>query len=210
GAAVAVAGAGAAHAGRELARRPRRARAAGARRGDLPVPCRACAAGRDVAGAVRRRRRVLAHVEADRGDRCADPRAPRRRRRDRGSRERRAARVADPERARRDVPRTWPSDDVAGAGVVRREVEGVPVLTLDRWIRDRARTTPGRVAIEYAGREVTYAELDASSEDMSQGLVPGTVVSTLTGNSPEHVALLFACAKAGAMLHPISWRLAPA
>jgi fatty-acyl-CoA synthase len=36
------------------------------------------------------------------------------------------------------------------------------------------------------------------------------VVSTLTGNTPEHVALLFACAKAGAILHPVSWRLAPA
>ena len=35
-------------------------------------------------------------------------------------------------------------------------------------------------------------------------------VSTLTGNSGEHVALMFACAKAGAILHPISWRLAPA
>ena len=38
----------------------------------------------------------------------------------------------------------------------------------------------------------------------------GERVSTLTGNSAEHVALLFACAKAGAILHPISWRLAPA
>jgi fatty-acyl-CoA synthase len=36
------------------------------------------------------------------------------------------------------------------------------------------------------------------------------VVSTLTGNSVEHIALFFACAKVGAILHPISWRLAPA
>jgi fatty-acyl-CoA synthase len=34
-------------------------------------------------------------------------------------------------------------------------------------------------------------------------------VSTLTGNTPEHVAVFFGCAKAGAILHPISWRLAP-
>lgn len=82
--------------------------------------------------------------------------------------------------------------------------------TLDRWLRDRARTTGGRVAIEYEGREVTYAELEARSDELARGLAHGEVVSTLTGNSPEHVALLFACAKAGAILHPISWRLAPA
>src|SRR5205085_2066368 len=41
-------------------------------------------------------------------------------------------------------------------------------------------------------------------------LRPGDRISTLTGNSGEHVALMFACAKAGAILHPISWRLAPA
>jgi fatty-acyl-CoA synthase len=82
--------------------------------------------------------------------------------------------------------------------------------TIDRWIRDRARRTPGRVAIDHAGFEVTYAELDARSDELALGLARGEVVSTLTGNSPEHVALMFACAKAGAILHPVSWRLAPA
>ena len=37
-------------------------------------------------------------------------------------------------------------------------------LTLDRWIRDRARTTPNRVAIDFLDRETTYAELDDRSE----------------------------------------------
>jgi fatty-acyl-CoA synthase len=82
--------------------------------------------------------------------------------------------------------------------------------TIDRWIRDRARRTPQRVAISFAGRDVTYAELDARSDEVARGLRHGEVVSTLTGNSPEHVALMFACAKAGAILHPISWRLAAA
>jgi fatty-acyl-CoA synthase len=82
--------------------------------------------------------------------------------------------------------------------------------TIDRWLRDRARTTGARVAIDYESREVTYAELEARSDELAGGLSHGEVVSTLTGNSPEHVALLFACAKAGAILHPISWRLAPA
>jgi fatty-acyl-CoA synthase len=82
--------------------------------------------------------------------------------------------------------------------------------TIDRIIRDRARITPGRVAIEEAGRTWTYADLDARSDELARGLLHGERVSTLTGNSGEHVALMFACAKAGAILHPISWRLAPA
>ena len=82
--------------------------------------------------------------------------------------------------------------------------------TIDVWLRDRARTTPARVAIDYDGREVSYAELDRRSDDLAAALRHGEVVSTLTGNSPEHVALFFACAKSGALLHPISWRLAPA
>jgi fatty-acyl-CoA synthase len=89
------------------------------------------------------------------------------------------------------------------------------VLTLDRWIRDRARNTPQRVAVDYLGRDVTYAELDDRSERLAgaliaRGLARGDRVATLTGNTPEHVAVFFACAKAGLILTPISWRLAPA
>jgi fatty-acyl-CoA synthase len=82
--------------------------------------------------------------------------------------------------------------------------------TIDKLIRDRARITPDRVAIEEVGRTWTYAELDRRSDELAPVLSRGDRVSTLTGNSGEHVALMFACAKAGAILHPISWRLAPA
>jgi fatty-acyl-CoA synthase len=82
--------------------------------------------------------------------------------------------------------------------------------TIDKIIRDRARITPERIAIDEDGRTWTYAELDARSDELARGLSHGDRVSTLTGNSGEHVALMFACAKAGAILHPISWRLAPA
>ncbi len=81
--------------------------------------------------------------------------------------------------------------------------------TIDRWIRDRARLGPDRVAIDYEGREVTYAELDARSDVLAASLTHGERVATLTGNTPEHVATFFACAKAGAILTPISWRLSP-
>ena len=88
-------------------------------------------------------------------------------------------------------------------------------LTLGRWIRDRARTTPDRVAIDFLGGETTYAELDERSERLAAGLLEaglarGDRVATLTGTSPEHVVVFFACAKAGLVLLPLNWRLTPA
>ena len=82
--------------------------------------------------------------------------------------------------------------------------------TIDRWLRDRARATPDRVAVDLEGSLTTYGELAERSEELALSLSHGEVVSTLTGNSVEHIALFFACAKVGAILHPISWRLAPA
>ncbi|MGH3440456.1 MAG: acyl-CoA synthetase [Nitriliruptorales bacterium] len=88
-------------------------------------------------------------------------------------------------------------------------------LTIGRWIRDRGVVTPQRVAIDFQGDATTYAELDDRSERLgaallSDGLRRGDRVASLTGNRPEHVELLFACAKAGLILSPINIRLAPA
>jgi fatty-acyl-CoA synthase len=87
-------------------------------------------------------------------------------------------------------------------------------LTVDRWIRDRARATPTRVAIDSMDVPVTYAELDARSDRAAArlaaaGVVRGDRVASISGNAPAHVALFFACAKLGAALVPLSWRLAP-
>ncbi len=87
------------------------------------------------------------------------------------------------------------------------------MLTLDRWLSDRARITPERVAIDYLDRAITYAELEELSTRFasmfaSRGLRRGDRVATLTGNSPEHVAIFFACAKSGLILTPLSWPLA--
>ncbi len=86
---------------------------------------------------------------------------------------------------------------------------------IGRWIRDRARATPDRVAIDDDGRLVTYAELDDASDRfaaafLDRGLSRGDRVATLTGSTPEHVAVFFACAKTGLTLLPLSWRLSPA
>ncbi len=85
-------------------------------------------------------------------------------------------------------------------------------LTIGRWLSDRARTTPARVAIRFLGADVTYAELDRRATRLAAGLAErglrrGDRLATLTGTSPDHVATLFACARLGAILHPISWRL---
>jgi fatty-acyl-CoA synthase len=86
--------------------------------------------------------------------------------------------------------------------------------TIDRWIRDRARTTPERVAIDFEDRLVTCRQLDEGSDAWAAafraaGLRRGDRVATLTASSPEHVAVLLACAKLGLILLPLSWRLSP-
>ncbi len=89
------------------------------------------------------------------------------------------------------------------------------LLTLGRWLRDRARATPERVAIDYDGELTTYRELDRRAYALAaalhaRGLRHGDRLATLTGNRPEHVAALFACARSGLVLCPLNWRLAPA
>ena len=74
---------------------------------------------------------------------------------------------------------------------------------IGRWIRDRARATPDRVAIDYVGparhlrASSTRARTRSRPRSSSAGLRRGDRVATLTGNTPEHVAVFFACAKAG-------------
>jgi fatty-acyl-CoA synthase len=84
---------------------------------------------------------------------------------------------------------------------------------IGRWLRDRAALTPHRTAIEFEGETVSYAELDRRSESVAAELLAsgarrGDRIASLTANSPEHVVLFFACAKAGLILMPLNWRLA--
>src|SRR5690606_5977581 len=95
---------------------------------------------------------------------------------------------------------------------------GVPAMnsymTIGTWIRDRGRLTPERTAIDFCDRTVTYGELDRDSsrlaaELMGRGLGRGDRVAVLADNCPEYVTLFFACAKAGLVMTPLNWRLAP-
>jgi fatty-acyl-CoA synthase len=71
---------------------------------------------------------------------------------------------------------------------------------------------PQRVAIVDRGVELRYADLDARSAALAQawlraGYLPGERIATLVGNSADHVVAFFACARAGLVLVPLSWRL---
>ncbi|WP_306231316.1 class I adenylate-forming enzyme family protein [Agrococcus beijingensis] len=87
-------------------------------------------------------------------------------------------------------------------------------LTLGRWTSDRAATEPGRPAIVDRGVTVSYGELEARATALAHALGEaghgrGARIATITGSTADQVVLLFACAKAGAMLVPLSWRLTP-
>jgi fatty-acyl-CoA synthase len=86
--------------------------------------------------------------------------------------------------------------------------------TLGRWLEDRRRNTPARVAIDIEGTRITYGELADRAWRMTsalaaRGVERGDRVATLTPNSADHVALLFACARRGLALQPLNWRLLP-
>lgn len=86
--------------------------------------------------------------------------------------------------------------------------------TIGRWVHDRARADRNAVAIDDRGVALSYRELDQRSAALADRLVAhgyrsGDRIATLTGNSADHVVLFFACARAGLVLAPLSWRLTP-
>ena len=94
------------------------------------------------------------------------------------------------------------------------EFDGDGLHTLGRWTTDRAVATPERVAVDDRGVVLTYLELDEratrlAARVLDAGYGVGDRIATLTGNSSDQVVLFFACAKAGLVLVPLSWRLSP-
>jgi long-chain acyl-CoA synthetase len=86
------------------------------------------------------------------------------------------------------------------------------MLTLGDIPRHHARTRPNQVALSFEGRETTFAELDARSNQVAAALVaagvePGDCVAYFGKNSDHYFELLFGVAKVGAVIAPIGWRL---
>jgi len=87
-------------------------------------------------------------------------------------------------------------------------------VDLSHWIERHARFAPGTVAIRFEGADIAYAELArrircAAAVLADRGVGRGDAVAWLGMNHPAVLVLLFACARLGAMLAPLNWRLAP-
>ena len=87
-------------------------------------------------------------------------------------------------------------------------------MDLSDLIDRNAAFAPDKAAIRFADRTLTYAGFarriaDAARALKSQwGVAPGDRVAVLAFNRPDTLVLLYACARLGAMLVPINWRLA--
>jgi fatty-acyl-CoA synthase len=85
-------------------------------------------------------------------------------------------------------------------------------MNLSRLIERWAAHFPAKVAIHFRGMDLSYAVLWERIEEAthalgSQGIVRGDRVAFLGYNNPEMLVLLFALARLGAILVPLSWRL---
>lgn len=83
------------------------------------------------------------------------------------------------------------------------------------WVTRRAELTPDRVAVDFEDSSITYAELNGRSNRAASvlsefGVGRGDRVAVLSDNRPEYLAVFFACAKLGAIIAPVSWRLSEA
>lgn len=88
-----------------------------------------------------------------------------------------------------------------------------PAGALDQVIAAHACAGPERVAVRFEGAAWSYARFAAGINEEAAGLAAlgvgaGDRVAVLALNHPRTLTLLFACARLGAMLTPLNWRLA--
>lgn len=88
-------------------------------------------------------------------------------------------------------------------------------MNLSDLIDRNASFTPDKTALRFAGQALTYG---AFAERVAQaaralksrlGVGRGDRVAILSLNHPDYLVALYACARLGAMLLPLNWRLAP-
>jgi len=88
-------------------------------------------------------------------------------------------------------------------------------MTIDHWIGRAATRFPKKMALVFGDFCLTYAEMANEIESRagtlaSAGISRGDRVAWYGLNHPEVFILLFACARIGAILVPLNWRLAEA
>ncbi|MCW9033457.1 MAG: long-chain-fatty-acid--CoA ligase [Rhodospirillales bacterium] len=87
-------------------------------------------------------------------------------------------------------------------------------MDISDWIDRRAVFSPDKAAIRFKGESVSYKALSEKVGHLTSvlrgalGIQKGARVAYLGYNSPELVALVFACARVGAIFLPMNWRLA--
>lgn len=87
-------------------------------------------------------------------------------------------------------------------------------MNLAELIERNAAFTPDKTALRFEGRTLSYADFAARIEATARalksrlGVGRGDRVAILALNCPDYLVLLYACARLGAILLPLNWRLA--
>ena len=84
---------------------------------------------------------------------------------------------------------------------------------ISQWISGWAIMQPAKTAIEFEGEDISYAEFDRNIGLFCHllgdlGIGHGDRVACLGENTPDQLYLFFACARMGATLVTLNWRLA--
>lgn len=85
-------------------------------------------------------------------------------------------------------------------------------MNVAQWITARASTSPEHTAIYFQGEEFNYREFDqrvraTASVLHKLGVKKSDRVALLDYNRPQYLAVIFACARLGATVVPLNWRL---
>src|SRR5882724_9079724 len=89
-------------------------------------------------------------------------------------------------------------------------------MDLSELIERNAAFTPNKPATIFEGETLSYGALSARIEQTARalkaefGVSRGDRVAILSLNRPDYLVLLYACARLGALLVPLNWRLAVA
>src|SRR5689334_4227961 len=101
-------------------------------------------------------------------------------------------------------------------GALRARRDGRLTVDLCSLIERNAAFAPNKPALHFEGKSLSYAALVERIEQTARalkselGVNSGDRVAILSLNRPDYVVLLYACARIGAMLVPLNWRLAVA